>query len=124
MATSMKSAIPSLPLDCAPRRITHLILFSLLAASLAISSPVGGAELTQTIERVKPSIVAIGTFLKVRSPAVQFGGTGFVVADGRYVVTNAHVAMRPLDEEKKESRVVLVSKGGEGQIRAAEVAAV
>ena len=33
----------------------------------------------------EPSVVAIGTFLKTRSPAVQFTGTGFVVADGRYV---------------------------------------
>src|SRR5262249_12171419 len=124
MATSMRSAPLNLLLDCALRHITQLLLFLSLTASLAIPHPAGGAELTQTIERVKPSIFAIGPFLKVRSPAVQFGGTGFVVADGRYVVTNAHVAMRPLDEEKKESRVVLVSKDGAGQVRAAEVVAV
>jgi S1-C subfamily serine protease len=84
----------------------------------------GAAELTQTIEQVKPSIVAIGTFLKVRSPNIQFTGTGFAVADGRHVVTNAHVVARPLDEANKESRIVLVSRGGEPAPRDAEVLAV
>jgi S1-C subfamily serine protease len=82
------------------------------------------AELAQTIEQVKPSIVGIGTFLKVRSPNVQFTGTGFAVADGRYVVTNAHVVVRPLDEANKESRIVLVSRGGEPVSRNAELLAV
>lgn len=83
-----------------------------------------GAELAQTIEHVKPSIVAIGTFLKVRSPNIQFTGTGFVVADGRHVVTNAHVVARPLDEANRESRIVLVSRGAEPTPRNAEVLAV
>ena len=79
------------------------------------------AELTQTIEQVKPSIVAVGTFLKVRSPNIQFTGTGFAVADGRHIVTNAHVIARPLDEANKEARIVLVSRDGEPVPRGAEV---
>ena len=82
------------------------------------------AELVQTIEQIKPSIVGIGTFLKVRSPNVVFTGTGFVVADGRHVVTNAHVIERPLDSANKESRIVLVSRGGEPSARNAEVLSV
>jgi S1-C subfamily serine protease len=82
------------------------------------------ADLTGTIERVKPSIVGIGTFLKVRSPSIQFVGTGFAVADGRHVVTNAHVVGKPLDAANMESRVVLVSKAGGPDVRQAELLAV
>jgi S1-C subfamily serine protease len=80
-----------------------------------------GAELTKTIERVKPSVVGIGTFQKLRTPPLIFVGTGFVVADGQHVVTNAHVVAKPLDSEKKEIRLVLVSRGGEPQPREAEI---
>ena len=82
---------------------------------------VSSAELARTIEQVKPSIVGVGTFLKLRSPPLQFVGTGFVVGDGRHVVTNAHVVSRPLDTEKRETHLVLVSRGGEPQAREAEI---
>src|SRR5688572_1871581 len=75
----------------ASARVTRFVAVAVLAAALA---PARAAELTQTIERIKPSIVGIGTFLKVRSPSIQFVGTGFVVADGRHVVTNAHAVTR------------------------------
>ena len=96
-----------------------------VAASLAmLAAPARGADLTQTIERIKPSVVGIGTLLRTRSPAMQFFGTGFVVADGRHVITNAHVVAKPLDVEKKETASVLVSRGGEPEPRDAEVLAV
>ena len=40
------------------------------------------SDAEETIARVKPSIVAVGTFERTRSPAFQFMGTGFVVGDG------------------------------------------
>ena len=83
-----------------------------------------GAELVQTIERIKPSVVGVGSFLKIRSPSIQFGGTGFAVADGRYVITNAHVVAKPLDATKLETLIVLVSKDGEPQPREAELMAI
>jgi len=96
-----------------------------LAASLVLlTAPVLSAELTQTIERIKPSVVGVGTFLKVRSPSVLFVGTGFVVADGRHVITNAHAFAKPLDASKMESPIVLVSKDGEPQPREAELLAI
>lgn len=82
------------------------------------------ADLTQTIDRVKPSVVAIGTYLKLRNPSIQFFGTGFVVADGRHIITNAHIVDKPLEVDKNETRVVLVSKGGEPQPRDAEILAI
>ena len=66
----------------------HMALVVCLVCITAILAPVvpaRGAELAQTIERNKPSVVGIGTFLKTRSPSAQFVGTGFAVADGRFV---------------------------------------
>ncbi|NOT68717.1 MAG: trypsin-like peptidase domain-containing protein [Methylophilaceae bacterium] len=77
------------------------------------------AELTQTIAAIKPSIVGIATFQKMRSPPVNFMGTGFVVGDGTLVVTNAHVAPESVDAEKMESLVVIIAKGNETELRSA-----
>jgi hypothetical protein len=95
-----------------------------ITAILAPVAPARGAELAQTIERNKPSVVGVGTFLKTRSPSAQFVGTGFAVADGRFVVTNAHTVNRPLDTEKLETAIVLVSKDGAPQPREASLLAV
>ncbi len=100
-----------------------LLLLCLAQNAVMWTAPACTAELTQTIERVKPSVVGIGTFIKTRSPSIQFVGTGFVVADGRYVVTNAHVVDKPLDVDKKEIPIVLVSRDGLPQPREAELLA-
>jgi S1-C subfamily serine protease len=93
-----------------------------LAATLALlATSAFATDLAQTIERVKPSVVAIGTLVKIRNPSIQFVGTGFVVADGRHVITNAHNIDKPLDTVKNEIRIVLVSKGGDPQPREVEV---
>ena len=52
------------------------------------------ADLPATIDRVKPSIVGVGTVQKTRRPPYKIVGTGFVVAGGNYVITNAHVIPR------------------------------
>jgi S1-C subfamily serine protease len=120
----MKSAIHSAPAHGTPVHVSLATQLLCLAAGLVQwAEPARGAELAQTIEQIKPSVVAIGTFLKTRSPSIQFFGTGFVVADGRHVIANAHTVARPLDVEKKETRLVLVSGGGEPQARQAELLA-
>src|SRR5687767_5714626 len=89
----------------APERGSRWTGALISAAAFAMSLPmqpaavqtVWAADLTQTIEQVKPAVVAIGTFVGSRSPSVQFNGTGFAVADGRYVVTNAHTVSSPLN---------------------------
>jgi S1-C subfamily serine protease len=120
----MKSSHPALPRRAPLRLATVMYLLGITAIFAPPVAPARGAELAQTIERNKPSVVGIGTSLKTRSPAVQFFGTGFAVADGRLVVTNAHVVDRPLDTEKLESAIVLVAKDGEPQAREASLVAV
>ncbi len=96
------------------RRVRSMVLVGLLFVS-----PLWGAELVQTIERVKPAVVGVGTVQKMRTPPVNFLGTGFVLDDGLHVVTNAHVVPELLDITSKESLVVITGKGKEPELRTA-----
>lgn len=71
------------------------------------------AGLPETIARIKPSIVVVGTFDRLRSPAFQLRGTGFAVGNGLTIVTNAHVLPPASDGERQEALVVLVRDGNE-----------
>ena len=95
------------------RRQTCIWLCLLIFAAFATFS-VEAAELANlpaTIDRVKPTIVAIGTFQKTRRPPAIFRGTGFAVADGLHVITNVHVLPEKIDQEKKEVIAVFTGKG-------------
>lgn len=81
------------------------------------------SELSDAVARIKPSVVGIGTFLKTRSPPVVFSGTGFAVADGLHIVTNAHVLPKELDAERKEALIVLVGGADDAEGRTAKVVA-
>ena len=66
--------------------------------------------LPDTIERVKPAIVGIGTVQKTRRPPGVLGGTGFVVADGNHVITNAHVIPEKLNTRYHEFLAVFTGR--------------
>lgn len=80
-----------------------------------------GAELSDTVRRIKPSIVGVGTVQLLRRPPGRFVGTGFVVADGRHAVTNAHVIPKKMDRAGKEQLAILIPRDGKGETRKAEV---
>lgn len=82
------------------------------------------ADLVRTVARVKPAVVAIGSYQPTRSPARVYRGTGFVVGDGLTVVTNAHVVPRTLDVANKEELLVLAQIDGKLQFRQARIAMV
>jgi serine protease Do len=85
-----------------------------------LGAPVAGAQVPATIERVKASVVGVGTFQKTRAPAFRFLGTGFAVGDGATIVTNAHVLPQALDTEKGETLTVLIpGPAREAQLRPA-----
>lgn len=86
----------------------RIVLVSLALTGFDVSL---AAELPDTLERVKPSIVAIGTYQKTRSPPFVFRGTGFIVGDGTLVATNAHVVPEMLKTENGEALVVVASPG-------------
>ncbi len=80
-----------------------LIIFFVL---LSISATTFAASLADIIEITKKSIVAVGTYMPKRSPRGIFLGTGFVVGDGRLVVTNAHVLPENIDVKSIETVAV------------------
>lgn len=79
------------------------------------------AQLSETVKRVKPSIVGIGTHLDIRRPPTKLMGTGFVVTDGTYVVTNEHVIAQALVE--REQLGILVGTGSTATFRPVEIVA-
>lgn len=83
---------------------------ALLFALIVIAS-VARAEselVEQTIAKIKPSVVAVGTFERTRSPPFQFRGTGFVVGDGSLIATNAHVLPDSIDATRREQIAILI----------------
>ncbi|HEX9146945.1 MAG TPA: serine protease [Candidatus Binatia bacterium] len=95
---------------------------SIVLAILLSVARVFGADSTSlpdTIEKIKPAIVAVGTHQKTRRPPAVFLGTGFVIGNGLYIVTNAHVVPAKVDSEKRESIAVFVGRGELADIREA-----
>ncbi|MBS1985866.1 MAG: trypsin-like peptidase domain-containing protein [Bdellovibrionales bacterium] len=78
--------------------------------------------LADKVPRIKPSIVAVGTYLPTRNPAFSFRGTGFVVGDGLLVATNAHVLPEGLDAGQSEVLAIArADEGGRINVRSATV---
>lgn len=94
----------------------------IIGLSMFLLSHAAFSDLPQVIERIKPSIVGVGTFQKMRSPAINFLGTGFVVGDGSLVITNAHVIPELLDVSKNESLVILTGKSNNPEAKVAQIA--
>ena len=67
------------------------------------SVPARANGLIEAIKDVRRSVVAIGTYQQLGQPPVRLRGTGFVVADGGYVITNAHVLPKKLDAKNQET---------------------
>jgi S1-C subfamily serine protease len=94
-----------------PRLFTALCIFLIPAAQ---------AEIVDLLPRIKLSVVGVGTQHPLRSPHARLAGTGFVVADGHYVVTNAHVPPTLLETEKGETLAVMLRDRNGVDLRRAE----
>jgi serine protease Do len=81
----------------------------------AVASLAGAAELpnlSAAIDRIRPSVVAVGTMEPTRNPQFQFLGTGFAVGDGSLIATNSHVAPVVTDPLRREVVAIAVPQGG------------
>jgi S1-C subfamily serine protease len=102
--------------------LVPLRFFSLLFL-LLLAGP-AQANLPDTIARLKPSVVLVGTFKATNSPRFQLRGTGFVVGRGEQVITNAHVLPDNLEQGDAAALVVQVrGRDGDWQMRSAKVVA-
>jgi len=92
------------------------------AVSLLFCLPWTGAlarDLADTVAVIKPSIVGVGTYQRTRQPAISLRGTGFVVADGRHVITNLHVIPKVIDTPKQETLAIFAGTGEDPDVRLA-----
>lgn len=106
------------------RRLAGTLSAPVAALFLVLPGGAQALELPDLIERVKPSVVVVGTYQRTRSPAFAMRGSGFVVGDGTLVATNAHVVPEVLDPSGGEALVIQVLAGREGgQQRAARMVA-
>ncbi len=92
------------------RKLVKIFLGVFCACFILVTSS-QAESLPETLHKVKPSIVGVGTFMPSRSPRGVFLGTGFVVGNGQLVVTNAHVVTKLLDYEKMEQWAIFISNG-------------
>ena len=90
---------------------------------LLTSGQIAATSLPDVIDRVRPSIVAVGSFHPSGSPRQQFRGTGFVVGNGHLVVTNFHVLPEKLDTERNEQLAVFSGRGRQARFHPARVIA-
>ena len=81
------------------------------------------ADVADMVQAIKPGVVGVGVFSPTGSPRASLQGTGFAVLDGRYVVSCAHVFVKPLDPEKKETRAVFIGRDRQVAVRPAQVVA-
>jgi serine protease Do len=103
--------------------LSKIMLSIALVALSGVPGVQAGTEFARVIAAVKPSIVGIGSFQKLRSPAVIFAGTGFVVGDGLTVLTNAHVVQEILSSEQKDMLGIMIGMEETVQFRSATLVA-
>lgn len=82
---------------------------ALLAVLPALS--IRAAELADTLNKVKASVVAVGTVRPARQPPAEFLATGFAVGQGRHIVTNAHALPDMLDPQSRETLAIFIGHG-------------
>ncbi|WP_371187687.1 serine protease [Thalassotalea maritima] len=95
-----------------------LLLLLMLPFSVALATP-----LSDTVKKVKPAVVGVGVYDPTGRPQNQLWGTGFVIGDGRYVVTNHHVIDGAVKASDNQQQVVFIGSGQAVDIRPAKVVA-
>ncbi len=102
----------------------RLLLWAWIGMWLSGIGDGGGAlasELTRVLPRLKPGIVGVGTVQHTRALPSILRGTGFAVADGQHIITNAHVIPDKMNAKEREFLAVFVGQGKQSKVWAAQV---
>ncbi|HQN41220.1 MAG TPA: serine protease [Pseudomonadales bacterium] len=98
----------------ATRRLTGLLLALLCVLPLQAAPP-------DTIARIKPAILGLGTHQPMGKPPSRLLGTAFVVADGRHAITNAHSLPEALQSDGVEKLVIFIGTAPQLKLREVRV---
>ena len=93
-------------------RLVGKIGAAFYAFAACLASGPARADLPDTVERLKPSIVVVGSFRATDSPRFRLRGTGFVVGGGNQAVTNLHVLPDASENTADMTIVVQVRRPG------------
>ena len=90
------------------------MLSAMAACALYMGTGSAIAQLADVVQRVKPSIVLVGTYRATDNPRFRYMGTGFVVGNGTRIVTNAHVVARVDTPTNADLALVVQVSSGNG----------
>ena len=102
-----------------------IILLSSLCGFSTAGEP---ASFADVLDQVRPSVVAVGTLRPIKRVGaknlpVTFRGTGFVVGNGEYLITNVHVIPEKIDTAKDETLAVFSGRGKQAKSHEVSVVA-
>lgn len=98
-------------------------LIKLLLVGLFLSTTASANTLVEVIKKNKPAVVGIGVHTPIGQPKNQLYGSGFVIGNGNYIVTNYHVIPNEFDESLLEKLVVFTGTGPRAKTRVATLIA-
>lgn len=96
-------------------KLTQLVLLGFIVFSFSVDS-YAEQSLADTLAKIKPGIVAVGTYMPKRNPRAVFMATGFAVGDGSLIVTNAHAIPDGIDHDHMEQIAVFYHKNNEDKV--------
>ena len=102
-------------------RLLRRSIFLAVSILACVLSQAAKADLADTIDQIKPSVVVVGTYKKTNSPQFVLRGTGFVVGNGNQIATNAHVVPEVSDPDGPLLVVQVRANNGEVQLRQAQL---
>ncbi len=100
-----------------------LFLQSLTAVFFSYTA-FANSTVTDIIKQVTPAVVAVGKKTPIEYRGSRIIGTGFVIGNGKYAVTNYHVVSEPLSVDVVQNYVVLSGEGRNVSEFIAEVIAI
>lgn len=104
----------------------RLKILLILVTWIIFTDTLWSAGLPDTIDRVRKSIVAVGTVMPLKGsssrwPPIKYRGTGFVVGNGRQIITNHHVIPETIDTDKKETLAIFTGRGKKAKALKAKI---
>ncbi|ARU56209.1 Do/DeqQ family periplasmic serine protease [Oleiphilus messinensis] len=90
------------------------LFFTLQYSGIAFADPL--YQLPDTIQKLKPSIVGVGSYNKLAAPRSVVKGTGFAIMTGQHILTNYHV-IAGTEAVQEESLVIFVGQGNHPEVR-------